>query len=487
MLRGKGQFWTPDWIADGMVAYVLGGGAHEVFDPAVGEGAFLTAASRWSARAGRSVELSGTELHADVWRAAAQRGLPIDGQARVEQRDFIHDPPHRLFQAIVANPPYIRHHRVSAETKAHLKGLSIRALGRTIDGRAGLHVYFLIQALTMLSEGGRLAFILPADTFEGVYAPAVWSWVLGRYALDAVVTFDASATPFPGVDTNPVVVFLRNAPPLAAATWCRVHSRCLTSLADWASSGCHPTSAPWMTACRRSLAELRSTGLSRPLSDRQPGGAVLGDYARVMRGIATGDNTYFLLTRRQALDLGLSDPWLRPAIARTRDVDADVLTEEHLDDLDRRGRPTRLLCLDRRAVEAFPEAVRAYLANGIVRGLPDRPLIGQRNPWYRMESRQVPPILFAYLGRRNSRFVRNEAGALPLTGFLCVYAHDQDAEGIASLWTAVSHPSTLANLGLVGKSYGSGAIKVEPRALERLPIADAALAAAGLEPRRLDL
>jgi hypothetical protein len=34
------------------------------------------------------------------------------------------------------------------------------------------------------------------------------------------------------------------------------------------------------------------------------------------------------------------------------------------------------------------------------------------------------------------------------------------------LWQLLQHPETVKNLVRVGKSYGSGAIKVEPRALE---------------------
>jgi hypothetical protein len=35
---------------------------------------------------------------------------------------------------------------------------------------------------------------------------------------------------------------------------------------------------------------------------------------------------------------------------------------------------------------------------------------------------------------------------------------------------ALNHEETIRNLRLVGKSYGSGAIKVEPSGLRRLPI-----------------
>ncbi len=42
-LRGKGQFWTPDWVAKPMVEYVMGADPGLVFDPATGNGAFLDA------------------------------------------------------------------------------------------------------------------------------------------------------------------------------------------------------------------------------------------------------------------------------------------------------------------------------------------------------------------------------------------------------------------------------------------------------------
>ena len=41
-LRDKGQFWTPDWVADPMVAYAAQE-ADVVFDPGVGKGVFYTA------------------------------------------------------------------------------------------------------------------------------------------------------------------------------------------------------------------------------------------------------------------------------------------------------------------------------------------------------------------------------------------------------------------------------------------------------------
>ncbi len=166
--------------------------------------------------------------------------------------------------------------------------------------------------------------------------------------------------------------------------------------------------------------------------------------------------------------MGIPEKYLKRAIGRTRDAADSVLTLNDVNDLEYKNRPTYLLSVNGK--ESLPESIMSYLKVGEAMGLPNRSLIKQRRPWYKMEQRIVPPLLFAYLGRRNTRFIKNEAGVLPLTGFLCVYPIYDDKGYINTLWQVLNHPDTLENLKLVGKSYGSGAIKVEPRNLGKLPI-----------------
>ena len=55
---------------------------------------------------------------------------------------------------------------------------------------------------------------------------------------------------------------------------------------------------------------------------------------------------------------------------------------------------------------------------------------------------------------------------------MLIWIDNKDKEFIEKLWKALNHPDTLENLKLVGKSYGSGAIKVEPGNLNKLPISE---------------
>jgi len=153
-LREKGQFWTPEWVADAMVAYVMNAGADHIFDPAVGAGAFFAAAKRVAARLGRTVKLLGTEIDATALTESRCAGLNEEDLAGVQMRDFVLDGPQRRFSAIVANPPYIRHHRLDAATKERLQVIARSVIGRRLDGRTGYHVFFFLKALDRLERGG---------------------------------------------------------------------------------------------------------------------------------------------------------------------------------------------------------------------------------------------------------------------------------------------------------------------------------------------
>jgi 16S rRNA A1518/A1519 N6-dimethyltransferase RsmA/KsgA/DIM1 with predicted DNA glycosylase/AP lyase activity len=460
ILRDKGQFWTPGWVAEAMIAYVSND-TDLVFDPATGRGAFFEALLNLHKP---DIDFFGIDIDSEV----LSDKIYENEKAFVENRDFIKNPPQRKFKSIIANPPYIRHHRIDEETKLFLKRLSASITRKAIDGRAGYHIYFLIQALNLLEPNGRLAFIMPADTCEGKFAKNLWQWISENYCIECAITFDERATPFPNVDTNAIIFLIKNNKPKNTLFWVKSNVAYSTDLFDFISSTFKRKNLKTLEVTSRELKEAVTTGLSRPPQNHEGFKFHLNDFANVMRGIATGSNEFFFLTSQQVKELDIPKEFLKRAVGRTKDVNENILTTKDIEELDRNNRPTFLFSIN--GLGAFPKSVSNYLKIGEELGLPNRPLIKQRRPWYKMEKRQIPPLLFTYLGRRNTRFIKNEAEVLPLTGFLCVYPIYDDKEYIENLWQALNHPGTLDNLRLVGKSYGSGAIKVEPSNLNKLPI-----------------
>ena len=473
-LRQKGQFWTPRWLAKAMAAWVTGEHPHQLFDPAVGPGTFFAAARE----IGFKGEFSGFELDDSVLSDAYKLGLSPLELSGIRIGDFIRQPVIGQYPAIISNPPYIRHHRLDEHQKLELRQLAKHCLGFPLDGRVGLHVYFLLKCLEHLAPEGRLAFLLPADVCEGVSSNIFWKRLAERFNIDAVVTFDQQAAPFPSVDTNAIVFFLSNRKPSGTVLWARI----LKPETDAVLNALKLPTTDGAIVHRRTLNELLATGLSRPPRTNGSNGVPLSYFARVVRGIASGANDFFFLTAEQIRQFGLDKRYFKRAIGRTRDCQSDELGSDAIEALDKAGRPTWLLSIGKQEKHELPPALKKYIEEGERLELHKRSLIETRKPWYRMEERGVPSLLFAYLGRRDCRFILNRAGVVPLTGFLCVYPWDDSKKFSERLWRALNHPETIANLNFVGKSYGGGAIKVEPRQLDLLEIPQRVLDEVGLIP-----
>ena len=150
-LRQKGQFWTPEWVAEAMTYYVLLDKNPVLFDPAVGEGIFYKTAKQLGQELGFTPKLFGYEIDSDVLKQTLNNGLSLEDLANVEIADFVFNPPKQKMSAIVANPPYIRHHRLNQDKKLLLKQFCKDFIGYSLDGRAGFHIYFFLRALQSLA------------------------------------------------------------------------------------------------------------------------------------------------------------------------------------------------------------------------------------------------------------------------------------------------------------------------------------------------
>lgn len=477
-VRTKGQVWTPRWVADGMAEYLSLSLPGKVLDPAVGPGALFASI--------RDLNLSDIEYSAyEIDRSVLANHHSPDSfsSAQIKNlvcRSFLTESNENLVDAVIANPPYLRHHLIDAELKKRCKAICEETLGLSIDARAGIHVYFLVKALSYLARNGRLAFLVPADTFEGVFASPLWTAIAGKYAIDGILTFGSESAAFPGIDTNAAVVFISNRSPSESMIWMKWSGAPGVSLAAYVRSVFRDgklRSDQYMTIERVDIRNAILRGMTREQMAPDVDGLPFTSIARSLRGIATGSNDFFLMTRSQIESRHLDREHFVRTVARVRDVSSDILTLEDLDALDADGRPTYLLSLDKSS--KITKHLKRYLELGVEMGVSAGALVKSRGSWYFMEKREPVPILFCYLGRRNQRFIYTKCDVRPTTGFLCVYPR----EGVRAelLHKALNHGSTLEQLSLVGKSYGDGAIKVEPGGLRKLTVPYEALNFAGIK------
>lgn len=107
-----------------------------------------------------------------------------------------------LFEAVIANPPYIDQRRLypnKEHFRSHLKSLGPQADQVYYDGekrlskRCDAYIYFITHATRFLNIGGRLGYIVPTKWMMTGYGDAFQEFLYDHYKVKAVVAFGARA------------------------------------------------------------------------------------------------------------------------------------------------------------------------------------------------------------------------------------------------------------------------------------------------------
>jgi adenine-specific DNA-methyltransferase len=514
--RTLGQVWTPRSIAQLMTQWAVQLPDDRVLDPASGSGVFLLVALDRLQHFGvktASQQVTGVELSPLVFLMSMVNVLlhHPDAQPRLQWGDFLMPKrePHAVlkepaaayavrvrqmplpgleaiaptafpgqFDAIVCNPPYTRHHRLPEAYKSSWAAVMKQEYGIRLSRFSSLFAYFFVQAARMLASTGRMAFITPAVVFEASYSRQVKAFIRQQLRLRAIVTFDETLSVFEGVDTAGCITLVEGPGTPAADTFTliRVHQWPGPEPMLQAIERRGAVTADWGTSRKIDLAELEPhrkwtvIGWENTRFDNEAF-VPFSNIARIMRGIATGANNFFVLSDSEVAEWGLDRANLRPVLTRTREAPGYAFSLADFDRLGREGKKRWLLYLTSPVMPGTAEAL--YIQHGQARGLHERSLVKTRSLWYAMEQRAPAPIYFTYLSRKRSRFIHNQADTLALNAFLCIYpipAISQDETMLKALLAVLNSLLAKDSLRHVGRTYGSDTIKVEPREMDRLPV-----------------
>jgi hypothetical protein len=213
----------------------------------------------------------------------------------------------------------------------------------------------------------------------------------------------------------------------------------------------------------------------------------ISDFFRIKRGLATGNNDFFILSAEEIADRKLPKQCFRPILPSPRYVSSDEI------EADDKGNPRlerSLFLLDPdytedQIRERFP-SLWTYLEEGKAQGLHERYLCSHRTTWYAQEDRPAPPIVCTYLGRgdakngRPFRFILNHSNATVANVYLAMYptpilsrALALDSALIRKVWEVLNR-LTPHELLSEGRVYGGGLHKLEPKELANVPVPDIA-------------
>ncbi|MBU1251012.1 MAG: SAM-dependent methyltransferase [Actinobacteria bacterium] len=459
--KARGAFFTPSGITNHIAEWAIRSSADRVLEPSTGDAAFLAAAvGRLRELGAGSPELYGVEIHGPSAAAAEQIVRAAGGSAQITVSDFFLVDAAPVYDAVIGNPPFIRYQDWSGEQRDRARFAALQQ-GVSLTGLASSWAAFVAHAAGFLKPGGRLALVLPAELLSVNYAAPIRRFLLERFASVELVVFDEQVFPDAEADTVLVKADGWNNPPLGSAILRQTrNASTLNALAQGSTWAPVDTTERWTPLALPSLttatmARLRAQQSFVPLSD----------YGDTTLGSVTGANRYFSLSPARVADLGIPQRDLvrisPPGSAHLRGLELSSSAWRRLGE---EGQSTWLLSPGQEPAESTLD----YIASGSDTGIDTAYKCRVRKPWWRVPLLAPPDLFLTYMNADTARLTTNSAGTRHLNSVHGVYLCESARKLACEVLPVASLNSlTVLSAELVGRSYGGGILKLEPKEADK--------------------
>lgn len=466
--KARGAFFTPPELCRYIADWAIRTGDDAVLEPSCGEAVFLvTAAERLASlpATGKRRPLRGFELHEPTARGAQAQLTDLGLNVEITVGDFFAVEPTGDIDAVIGNPPYVRYQDFAGADRSRARASALRA-GVRLSALASSWAAFTVHSTLFLKAAGRMALVLPAELLSTNYASEVRAFLMRRFASVRLILFTERV--FPGVLEEVVLLLAEGEGP---TDHCELHqfrdagelTGSATRISRWHPANPH---SKWTPA----LLEPNALSVYRGLAGSEAF-TTLEKWGDVTLGAVTGANNYFALSQARVGELGLSEEEVLPlSPPGSRHLRGLGFTRSDWETLRRAGRQVWLF----RPSAQPTSSAAAYVDTGAAAGVNRAYKCRIRDPWWRTPVVPPPDFFVTYMNADTPRIVANSAGVHHLNSVHGLYLSEGFDREVASLLPIASLNSlTLLGAETVGRAYGGGMLKLEPREADVLPVPSA--------------
>lgn len=202
----------------------------------------------------------------------------------------------RGFDAVVGNPPYVRHEEIS-----DLKGYLAQRY-QTYAGSADLYTYFIERSLNLLRPGGRFGFIVSNKWMRADYGEELRKFV-SNYQIELLADFGELSV-FENTTTYPLVMIMQNGVRSASPQYAQL--QVLIKHPDQLEAAVRAQSFPLVDSALNPggytlVREVAQTVLDNISEAGKPLRSM--NNVSIRRGILTGFNKAFIIDKRKRAEL----------------------------------------------------------------------------------------------------------------------------------------------------------------------------------------
>jgi len=444
-----GQFFTPSSVAHIMAQWIMKDHPKTILDPAFGLGIFYDEIKKINSH--KKMKFTGYEIDQRILGYLNFEESPTD--LNIVNGDYL-EANIATFDSIICNPPYMRFQKF---LKRHNVLPKIEEqIGRKLVGYSNIASVFLVKALKELNHNGRLAFIMPFEFFNTGYGKEIKKSLLENHLLKQIIIFSNEKDIFPDATTTVCILLCKNDGKEESVKITNIKANeeinKISDISNYYQRKIKPSDLPhdkkWTPIILSLFSELEL-----------PNGFVkLSLYGAFTRGIATGANDFFALTKSKIESLNIDHNNLCECITKSQQVRKAIFTEDDFCTLYNADKPVH--CLDVKDHEKHE--IRNYIKQGEILKYHQRYLTKKRNPWYKIEYRKPAPIMFGVFSRGRLKVIRNLTTAINFTCFHSFYPNMFGEQLINNLFVYLLSDIGQEIIKTNKRSYGDDLDKFEP-------------------------
>lgn len=453
----RGAYYTPQQLATDMVRLFETDDIKSVLEPSCGDGVFLDALSE-ARLLGKIHSIEAVEIEEDEVKKVRGR-YDNAPQVRVFNEDFFDFYKEKLgkktYDLVLGNPPYIRYQYLQ-EKQRECQAQILKSHGMKSNKLINAWVAFMVACIQLLSEKGKIAFVIPAEILQVAYAEDLRLYLADNLAKITLITFEQLV--FPDIEQEVVVFIGEKGNEEKGIRIIEMKDLSGFDTLNLNSNGFQPMQHVREKWTKYFISKKEIELIQKLKSDNRF--SEFSDYGLINIGITTGNNGYFSITEKKTKQYHLEEA-TRPLIGRSSHAHGIYFTEQDWNQNKQVGKQARLVCFPENiSYDNYPQSYKDYILEGEANNENVGYKCSIRDRWYIIPSVWVPDAFFLRRNNLYPKFVLNQCGAVSTdTMHRIKFNEGVDPENILlAYYNSVSFAFT----EICGRSYGGGVLEILP-------------------------
>lgn len=452
----RGAYYTPLPLAEMMVKLFFGDKSiKKVLEPSCGDGVFIDALD--------DIEMINQLDNVTAIEIEQEEAEKLENNYKKSEKvkilnqdffDYYEKENENKFDLILGNPPYIRYQYLHENQRKLMSDLLV-SQGMKANRLVNTWVGFMVACVNLLSNEGKIAFVIPAEILQVAYAEDLRLFLADHLSKITLITFEELV--FPDIEQEIVVFVGEKGNEEKGIRIIELNNLDDLKNFDIDTNGFQKLQHVHEKWTKYFTNNAENELISRFRNDNRF--QKLSDCALINVGITTGNNKYFSINDNIVRQYALENV-VRPLIGRSAHAHSVYFEYADWRGNVNAGKSAYLIDFPEIEYEKYPEKHKEYISMGEKNDENKGYKCSIRDRWYRIPSVWVPDAFFLRRNNLYPKFVLNCCDAVSTDTMHRVKFNDgvQPERILLSYYNSISFAFT----ELCGRSYGGGVLEILP-------------------------